>query len=176
MDKWENCYDDGFMEEWKNIDRFEGQYQISNLGRVWSVKNLRILKPERIKNGYLRIRLSFRNFIFRLLIHRLVLEHFVSEQPSPIHQCNHKNGNKEHNNYKNLEWVTPSENMLHAIKIGTKVMPKGENHYHTKLKPEDIKRIRLLRYKFSHQVAEEYGVKAVSIRAIWARLNWKHIK
>ena len=52
-------------------------------------------------------------------IHRLVANAFVSN-PDPISKTdiNHKDGNKLNNNFLNLEWVTKSENMIHAFSTG----------------------------------------------------------
>lgn len=87
------------MEEWKDIRGYEGMYQISNLGRVKSLKRLdsinrirnkRIIKADIGKIGYARVTL-FKNAIRdRCLVHRLVAEAFI---PNPEHksEVNHLN-------------------------------------------------------------------------------------
>ena len=176
-DQWQNCYDGRqTVELWKEIEGFGGKYRISNYGRVFSSKTGKFLKPDVTADGYLRIRLSNKNHPKALMVHRLVLECFVAPCPGSEYQSNHKDGNKQNNKFDNLEWVTASENSFHAVKLGLKIMPRGEKHYLTKFKPNDIKRIRSLRGKiFSKNLGEEYGVKGVTIRAIWGRLNWKHV-
>ena len=53
------------------------------------------------------------------MIHRLVANTFIpNDDPINKTQVNHINGNKQCNWYKNLEWITPKENVSHAIKTG----------------------------------------------------------
>lgn len=101
-------------EIWKNIDGYDGKYQVSNLGNVKSYKNL---KKELCKNGYLRVTLYKEGKAKRFLVHRLVANTFL-ENKSNKPQVNHIDGNKTNNQINNLEWVTSSENNKHAHKIG----------------------------------------------------------
>ena len=102
------------MEEWRDIDGYEGKYQVSNLGRVRS--KYKILKPNNVK-GYLYVYLRKNNKSKALKVHRLVAEAFlVNEKNKP--QVNHIDGNKENNNVNNLEWCTNKENMNHAVRNG----------------------------------------------------------
>lgn len=104
-------------EEWKGIEEFECFYQVSNNGRVKPInpryKNKQFLKLNIDSNGYFRIKL-FNKLFF---VHRLVAKAFI---PNPLNkpQVNHKDGNKQNNNVKNLEWVTAAENNLHACRTG----------------------------------------------------------
>jgi hypothetical protein len=112
-------------EEWKDIIEYEGLYQISNLGRVKSLKFNKeiILKPMKLQNGYLKVQLYKLYYtnpkvvrpIIRKLVHRLVLESFIGKSDL---QCNHKNGIKTDNRLVNLEWITALENVRHSIKTG----------------------------------------------------------
>lgn len=50
-------------------------------------------------------------------VHRIVAETFIpNDRPGVATQINHKDGNKHNNSPDNLEWVTPSENMQHAVR------------------------------------------------------------
>lgn len=101
------------IEIWKNIFGFEELYQVSNWGRVKSLKfgKERVLKPLKEIHGYLRVDLfkdGKHNFKF---VHRLVAEAFIPNDDLFKTQINHKNEVKIDNNVENLEWVTCSQNI-----------------------------------------------------------------
>lgn len=105
------------MEIWKDIQGYEGCYQISNLGRIKSLKNPKekILKNNKTSRGYLEARLSSNGKIRHFSIHRLVAENFISNTNN-LPEVNHIDGNKLNNNMENLEWITRSKNNLHAYR------------------------------------------------------------
>ena len=109
------------MEEiWKPIKNYEGLYEISNIGRIKTLKfsggdKPKIMSPYDV-HGYKRIRI-FKNKKQRSTsIHRLVAEAFL---PNPLNKpfVNHKDGNKSNNVVTNLEWATESENVAHAFRV-----------------------------------------------------------
>lgn len=105
------------MEEiWKDVVGYEGRYKVSNTGKVRGLLSGKILKPYN-QRGYLfvclRVHQKGRNFS----IHRLVASAFVERQDGKT-DVNHTDGNKANNNADNLEWVTKSENIRHAIGMG----------------------------------------------------------
>jgi hypothetical protein len=115
-------YVEVIMEVWKDIEGFENYYQISNLGRVKSLKRKRvledrILKPVTNNKGYLQVTLLKPNTIVNRNIHRILMLHFVDNLENK--RCiNHISGNKKDNRLENLEWVTHKENTQHALKNG----------------------------------------------------------
>ena len=119
------------IETWKKINGYYGLYEVSNLGRVKSVDKLqimrngvkrnrkgKILKEGKFPNGYKFAILSKNGFKTNKLIHRLVAEAFL-EKPNGKDYVNHKNLIRSDNRVENLEWVTASENILHARTVGT---------------------------------------------------------
>ena len=103
------------MEIWKDIQGYEGYYQISSEGNIRNIKTKQILIGDTNNLGYRRITL-YTPVKKRFFIHRLVALHFCEGYSEGL-VVNHKDGNKQNNNYTNLEWVTRSENDLHAYRM-----------------------------------------------------------
>ena len=98
-------------EIWRDIEGYEGLYQISNKGHVKSLHNgsERILRPVIDKYGYMFVYLYNNNARKYFKIHRLVAQAFISN-PENKPQVNHKDENKKNNCIENLEWATAKEN------------------------------------------------------------------
>lgn len=122
------------MEIFKDIEGFEGYYQISNLGRIKALRrkvkspirhNKYVYKKERIryatKNslGYYNLKLYKKGIKRGFPLHRLLAIAFI---PNPENKpfINHIDGNPSNNKIENLEWCTQSENIQHAYNIGRK--------------------------------------------------------
>lgn len=96
----------------------ESQYIIYDNGKVYNTKTKKFLQGTS-KTGYLVYNLRFNGKRYYKLAHRLVAEYFLNNlEKLPV--VNHKDGNKLNNNVNNLEWVTYSENNLHAYNNGLK--------------------------------------------------------
>ena len=130
-------------EVWKDIEGYEGRYQVSNIGRVKSLERTasikngkrtvpeRILRPKAERTGYLRINLYDSSGKMKsFFIHRLVCEAF-HENPKNKPEVNHINENKLDNRACNLEWVTAKENSNH----GTRNARIGKANIKNKSKP-----------------------------------------
>lgn len=103
-------------EEWRKIKGYE-LYEVSNFGRVRSNQKTEcvILKTS-LKRGYCGVTIYNEKGKIQISVHRLVAEAFIPN-PENKPQVNHKDGNKQNNTVENLEWVTQSENALHAYRI-----------------------------------------------------------
>lgn len=100
-------------EQWKEIPNTNGYYKVSNFGNVYSVRNNKIITKNVHRNGYVSVWLGVDGKFSTPSLHSLVAKAFV---PNPHNKryVNHKDGNKQNNRADNLEWVTPSENRVHA--------------------------------------------------------------
>ena len=167
-------------ERWKQIAGYEGLYEVSNLGRVRSVERLvgakfaggvsrrqgRILVPVLHSFGYLTVTLSKNDRKKRFTIHRLVATAFL---PNPLNkpQVNHIDGVPGNAKVTNLEWVTRSENQLHAFRTGLQEKLYGEDAPRAKLTQKQAEVIRSLAGKHdAPTLAKRYGVGRSTITAI----------
>ncbi len=107
------------MEEFRDLKGFDN-YQISNLGRIYSKKRRVCLKVKRLgNNGYYQVRLSKDgNYVYKNL-HRLIAETFIPN-PNNYRTVNHINGNKLDNRVSNLEWADDSRQQHQAYLLGLK--------------------------------------------------------
>lgn len=100
-------------EIWKDCKGYEGKYQVSNFGRVWSVKRQKYLSPY-IGNGYFKVDLVAKNGKRKKeYIHRLIALTFI-DNPNNYTVVNHIDGDKKNNVVENLEWTTQQGNMYHS--------------------------------------------------------------
>ena len=175
------------MEIWKSIPQYEGIYQVSNLGQVKCLKRfvnakggskkqvLEQIITQQNDKGYFRVNLSKEGKIKRIAVHRLVALAFISNDDNKP-QVNHINGIKTDNRLENLEWVTLSENIIHAY-ANKLIIRKGEKHTQNKLTTQNVFEIRNLLSKGLKQDenAKKYGVIRQTIGCIKNGKSWNHI-
>lgn len=101
------------VEIWKDIEGFEGRYQVSSWGRIRNAITKCIIKPYKNEKGYLKIGLAQGRKSIKFRVNRLVALAFIPN-PYNLPQVNHKDGNKANNTFTNLEWITNDENQIHA--------------------------------------------------------------
>ncbi len=101
------------VEAWSEIEGTD--YSVSDQGRVMSHKHGkgRILKTGADKRGYPSVNLFTNGVGKSRTVHTLVAEAFLGPRPTPRHEIDHKDENKENNRAGNLHWCTHGENLLH---------------------------------------------------------------
>lgn len=105
------------MEEFRDIKGFEN-YQVSNLGRIYSKKRRTCIKVKRLAGrGYYQVRLSKEGKYYYKNLHRLVAETFLPN-PDNLRTVNHINGNKLDNRLTNLEWADDCRQQHEACLLG----------------------------------------------------------
>lgn len=121
-------------EIWKDIEEYEGIYQVSNLARIKSIKPKKFrdckynfhleekyLKSRVDRDGYLIHGLTKHGKTKSHKLHRIVAKSFlINTNPSLFNQINHIDGNKLNNSPENLEWCDITHNIREAIRIGLK--------------------------------------------------------
>ena len=144
IEKYRRYYN---MEEWRDIKRYEGYYQVSNTGKVKSLertvrsgRGYRII-PEKIlegypdKDGYLYVQLWKNCICKNCRINRLVAMAFIPN-PDNLPEVNHKDENKQNNYVENLEWCTTKYN----CNYGTRNKRRAEKLKGRKMSEESIKK------------------------------------
>lgn len=176
------------MEEWRDIEGFDGFYQISSYGRVKSMggwcgtarRKESIRSVSLTKDGYEKVRLVYRGKDRTARIHRLVAEAFL---PNPENKdtVNHIDGDKRNNNVANLEWANRSEQMEHAYKLGLKKPEAGTKNWCSKLTEDDVREIRRLYVPQSREfgtvaLGRKYGVTNRIIGLVVARKAYANVE
>lgn len=145
------------MEIWKDIEGYEGLYQVSNYGRIKSLARKvfvsnphftgyrhtkeKILKQGITGMGYEFVILRKNNKNHQIYIHRLVAEAFIPN-PNNFPEVNHKDENPKNNHVNNLEWCTHKYNGTYGtIKQRQRNAQLGRKHSDkTKQRISDIKK------------------------------------
>ncbi len=177
-------------EVWENIPWLKGRYQISNLGRVLSLKKNPIILKTGDREGYERVNLPSQDDlkIYKpFSVHRLVAQAFIPN-PDNKPQVNHINSNRKDNKHINLEWCTQSENNKHAHMYGYKFSTdkhkkiSSENNTGTrspksKLNESQVHQIRELRLSgISYlNLGKQFGIGHETARQIVLRNSYKNI-
>jgi hypothetical protein len=176
------------IELWKDISGYEGRYQVSNLGRVKSLKRIEtrsdgrahtvaesLLTPSpNIVSGHLRVNLAKDRKSKTVYIHRIVLEAF--QGTCPIGQeCCHADDDPSNNVISNLRWGTHKENTEDRRK--NKKLIVGEAATGAKLTNEKVAEIkkRLALGVKNSVLVSEFNVSPAAISNIKLGHRWKHV-
>jgi len=160
-------------EIWKDIAGFPN-YQVSNLGRIYSSKSNIFLRQSPTNGGYLKVCIYNEDKVKDSYVHRLVcLAFLINPKNKPT--VNHINSIRDDNRLTNLEWNSYSENQKHAFRVGLQ-NSQGENHSRSKLTEKDVLFIRNSKNIATKDLAERFNVVEHTIRSVRARRSWKHLK
>lgn len=159
----------------KPVAGFTGYY-ITECGRLFSTRKgkLKERKPVvRKRDGYLQFKLRRDdNTECMMLLHRIMATTFLPN-PENKSQVNHKDNCRFNNRLDNLEWVTRSENLKHAFKIGAS-SNVGVRNPRARLTVKDVLEIRSDNSKI-HEIAKRFNLSWGAVNNIKKRRIWKHI-
>ena len=152
-------------EIWKDIPGYEGLYQVSNFGRVKSLRRPygnnggiqwtkeRILSPGKDKDGYLQVNLHCNGKQHQRKVHRLVAQAFLPNMDN-LPMVNHKDEDKTNNNVDNLEWCDQKYNINYGGCIDRAIETRLKNGFIKRTYPqlrnllkENIKLYKHITYK-----------------------------
>lgn len=156
--------------------QYAPRYLVCDSGHVFStVRKGRLLKPTISPQGYPYVSLMIDGKPHKIMVHRLVAEAFV-EGRVPGLVVNHKDGDKQNNDYQNLEWCSYGANNDHARATGLS-SALGETHYASKLTEADVRliRARVSSGEFHHTVAADYGINRQQVTKIVNRQAWRSV-
>lgn len=181
------------FEEWRDIAGYEGLYQVSDLGRARSA-SLRIKAQCLNTSGYAFVGLSRNGRQKTTYIHKIVMATFVGQCPAGK-EINHIDGSRPNNALANLEYVTKSENQLHAIhilgrrnigqwakdnpeKAHTENRARGERMNAQKMTDATVLELRARHASGElslRRAVKEFGICKSMVIHIVKRRNWTHI-
>lgn len=150
-------------EIWKDIPTFEN-YQVSNLGNVFSKKMNKLLCVSHNDKGYCYTQLYKNGKSYHLRLHRLVAKLFIPN-PNKLPEVNHIDGNKDNNNVNNLEWCNRKYNMQKAFE--NKLIPPRKSNKTSfpskKVRQYDLQGNLLKEYNSMSDASKKTGYKVQSI-------------
>lgn len=157
---------------WKPIYAYslDGQYLASSEGDIQRVNRRKVLSTHFDRAGYIRVKVSKDGINRVVAVHRLVADAFLGTCPKGM-QVNHIDGDKTNNRPENLEYVSPSENILHSARV------LKTHHTGAVLTEHQVREILVLLSEGVTQVdiAEQFWVGYSTVNAIKLGKSWKDI-
>ena len=157
-------------EIWKPIKGYELLYEVSNFGRVTSLRKTNNQYSEHItigssdgNHGYLKVKLKNETGNKTFQVHRLVAEAFI-HNPDNFPQVNHKDENKKNNCVDNLEWCDHLYNVNYGTRTKRSALHQGKPVYQLK------DGVVVSRFNSLMEAERETGVNS---RNIWRVLKGK---
>jgi hypothetical protein len=165
------------MIERRKIPGWPETYEADSDGRIWSRARGEWYRVEcgHLSQGYYDFATRVSGRRIRDRVHRLVAAAFLGPCPEGL-VVNHKNGVPTDNRPENLEYVTQTDNVKHAIRTG--LMPKGERRGHAKLNPDAVREIRALWAQGvpRPRIAERFGVVNNAVHQVLKGTTWSHVQ
>lgn len=161
---------------WLEHPEYPG-YRFSPEGNVLSLigKVPRPMRFSAARNGYILGTFQKRGVKTRALVHRLIAQIYCPGY-APALQVNHINGVKADNRAENLEWVTPSENHIHARDVLGRRYARGEAR--SELRETQVQEIYKLRFEgrlTTADIVKRTGIPKSTIDGIISGTRWKHL-
>lgn len=176
------------METWKDVLGFENYYEVSNTGLVRSKPRLvirkngrphtvksKILKPCISTDGYLKSCFSINGKLYPFAVHRVAANSFLGKQDG--YEVNHINGIKTDNRIENLELLTHSENIKHAVKLGLLPVTRGSQRTQAKTTESVIKLMQEMRAKGIQRkvILSELNLSLHTYKDVIRGKSWRHV-
>lgn len=148
-------------------------YEVREDGTIYGKRGKK-LSPSDNGRGYLIVGLMIDGKRRTFGVHKLVALAYV-DNPHNLPEVNHKDGCKRNNHYKNLEWCTRGDNILHAYKANLR-SAKGTDNARCKTDIETVKDICwALEQGYTAAQCRDRGYDYNLVRSIKARKTWKHV-
>ena len=136
------------LEEFIDIQGYEGLYKINRKGEILGLKKNKLLKQHTHRLGYLIFFLFKNKKRKQFYIHRLIAIHFIPN-PENLPEIDHKDRNRANNNIENLRWSTRSDNQKNKEIKGsiTEEIDKRKKtkniYYRVKVRGKHLKRFKI---------------------------------
>ena len=160
-------------------------YEVSELGDVRRARPNRVgryvgvvLRQVAKKDGYREVKLYRDDFTWSTQrVHRVVANAFLGEPVGDRDHVAHGDGNRSNNDYRNLRWATPKENLHDRVRH--KTLAAGERHGFAKLTEDNVREIRSMaatRQKGDIvRWAQRFGVTPSVLSNVIANRIWRHV-
>jgi hypothetical protein len=167
------------VNDWLPIAGYGDRYQVSASGLIRRIPFIdayghrqkeKVLRAS-YGNGYATVYVAVNQKKFGILLHRAMALAFIPN-PDNLPHINHIDGDRRNNALSNLEWVTPSGNIMHAKRIGL---------WRQKLSDDDVREIRRLHVPRpgpgrpggnTRDLAQRFGVTPVQVMNVVSRKQW----